>query len=871
MDIRLQEIAQGAAGLYFLTYDNSTIPSVPNTTHLRCVMTNFKKGPVNNLVYISRGDVVGFKALFGDIDKRDERNGNFSHRTCLWLLENGPIVVCNLRKFDDDKDITELSEIATRFNESSNGVEVVEIPYKDLYNTDRLWYYDNKKLLKHSVKEDSNFIKVSNTDVNDVSFFIRKSPISGYDLTIKEYYTRLGLEIPTFVNPNDKCSDFIVDVFVFKTNLSDNIRNMSNENYGYLFTESGLKLNVEQNGLMTDSLSILKTVSDAQFVGSYTGSLIPGFVGMNREIFYIEQILNAQSSKTGLLFKIDEEQLEVVGDWQKYDEDEPQSLSEKFSSKYRKPYALDLVGHGISQSNDDELEFLNTDILSYKIGKLQVGEIKQVFDETGDIHKLKLQYDDNSYGADVLKFPIMVNPASHLKNEFYVLKDIQLFENDSIVDEFGNITKIKQIELITDINIPLYDNEDIVIMNNVFKITIDDVMFIDKSFVDDVVEDESIYTMYKNEESGFKLVFAGSSYKIKQIEDFNNVHLNSIVLKSYKPRNEQFTNGTSIRQNEILDLMNQPNLVKGLKNAKNLRFRYIIDAFKTFIEPNYKHQYTQLVKELSEKSTMFCRFIGNEASFEDMANSINPYFKETPDSIFDTRFVAEGGNKKLFSSNKYTKPVDGDVYSFFFGPGLRVNHQGTEIIAPPAGLVGKAFLNKYTNKFPYSVTANNTGILNGSGVIGIEEDFDIDDRKYLEQVGYNAIIDDIKKGLVIYGNNTAQTKIKTDLSKIHVSELIAFIQEQFMSILSDYNFEWNDVQNRLEIKKRADRVMQTILDNRGIYWFENICNSVNNNQEIIENDMGILDTRIVVAKAGEKWVHRTYLERGSNILGFELL
>ena len=855
MDIRLQEIANGAAGLYFLTYDNSQTASIPVTTTLRCVMTNFKKGPVNNLIYISKGDTEGFKKLFGDIDRRDERNGNFSHRTCLWLLENGPIVVCNLRSFDDEKDLAGMIGLSTTFGQVNDVINLT--PFKSLFNTDRLWYNDPKRLLN---QENKSILNIANVGSSDVSIFVRKSTVEGYDATIKEWYTSLNLDIPQFINPNDKISDSMIDVFIFKTNFGDNQRNMTNENYGHLFTEKGLKPYSEQNGVLVDSLDLLKQITDAQYIGNYTGSLIPGFINQAKQPMQIEQILNATVGTTGLSVKIDEAYMEDLGDWEPKDDNEPTTTEDAFSSKYRRPYAIDLTGHSYTKYENDAIKFdAVKNILSYKIGDIVEGSAV-VGTTPWDLTL------DDVYNADITKLPIFVNNivANGKYSEFYMFDAVALHIGDNIVDSHGNFANVIDAKLVNSNKISDVATSD-KIEYNLVKITLDSFAYIES------VTPATDFSVTENGTDVWEFTTLGNVYKVKSLYEFTNTMLQAIVLPSYKPRSEQFCNGTSTQQGRILDVMNLPNMVKGFKNAQNLRFRYVIDAFKTFIEPNYKYQFTTLVKELSEKSTMFCRAILNEAFVDEMGTSINPYFKNSPTGIFDTRYIAQGGNPQLLSSNRYTKPKDGDVYSFFFGPGLRVNHQGSEIITPIAGLVGKAFLDKYTNKFPYTVTANNSGVINGANVIGVETDFDQDDRKYLERVGYNAIVNDLDKGLLIYGNNTAQTHIKTDLSKIHVSELVAFIQEQMMVIMKDYVFEWNDYQNRLEIKKRADNVMLQILSNRGIYWFENICDASNNGEEIIENDMGVLDTRIIAAKAGEKWVHRTYLERGSNIVGFEII
>jgi len=57
-------------------------------------------------------------------------------------------------------------------------------------------------------------------------------------------------------------------------------------------------------------------------------------------------------------------------------------------------------------------------------------------------------------------------------------------------------------------------------------------------------------------------------------------------LTAYKPREAQFTNGSASRQNEILDMMLSPGIVKGVKSTPGIR--YVIDCFKSFVESGYK-------------------------------------------------------------------------------------------------------------------------------------------------------------------------------------------------------------------------------------------------------------------------------------------
>ena len=173
--------------------------------------------------------------------------------------------------------------------------------------------------------------------------------------------------------------------------------------------------------------------------------------------------------------------------------------------------------------------------------------------------------------------------------------------------------------------------------------------------------------------------------------------------------------------------------------------------------------------------------------------------------------------------------------------------------------------------FPYTICANETGILSVNGMVSTENECTDDERDYLERMGYHPIITQENIGVTIYGNQTASQRVLSDLSKIHVSELILTIQEEMRKMLKNYVFKYNNYQTRLEIYTKAEEIMKQIYSNGGVYWYQNVIDTTNNTLEVINNSMGILDTQIVATKGGEKWVHRTYLETGAGIAGFELI
>ena len=77
------------------------------------------------------------------------------------------------------------------------------------------------------------------------------------------------------------------------------------------------------------------------------------------------------------------------------------------------------------------------------------------------------------------------------------------------------------------------------------------------------------------------------------------------------------------------------------------------------------------------------------------------------------------------------------------------------------------------------------------------------------------------------------------------------------AILKDYVFEFNTAQTRLEIKTLADSFLQGVKQDNGVYDFKNVMDSTNNTNEVIDNNIGIIDTYVEPVKGLEIVVHRT--------------
>ena len=150
-----------------------------------------------------------------------------------------------------------------------------------------------------------------------------------------------------------------------------------------------------------------------------------------------------------------------------------------------------------------------------------------------------------------------------------------------------------------------------------------------------------------------------------------------------------------------------------------------------------------------------------------------------------------------------------------------------------------------------------------SPMLSLSNAFNKNDRDVLEPFGINPIVFERGAGIVIKGNKTAQQSIQSALSSAHVREVLIYIEDGLAAILQNYLFEFNTAQTRLEIKTLADSFMESVRTDQGIYDYRNIMDTTNKKNEVIDNNMGILDTYVEPVKGLEILVSRvTVLNTG---------
>lgn len=328
--------------------------------------------------------------------------------------------------------------------------------------------------------------------------------------------------------------------------------------------------------------------------------------------------------------------------------------------------------------------------------------------------------------------------------------------------------------------------------------------------------------------------------------------------------NYHVPNGTEDRMNLIMDdtIGGNTNLFNALIDKDAISYRYIVDGFGLGISSQSKYQLSYLAKQRQNALAIL-----NAPSMQDFRESTDPRFVDSQ-GILQTRLIADGGDLTLNPTVVYSLPSisNGANYCAFYSPYLIVRDRGKNLAVPPAGNVSNNFIDKYANALPWSIVAGpKRGVLGGRGLIGLEINFDKEDRDYIEPFGLNPIIFQRGVGIEIHGNKTAQQTVKSALSSVHVREVLIYIQDGIASILQNYLFEFNTAQTRLEIKTLADNFMFSVKRDNGVYDFKNVMDATNNTTDVIDANMGILDTYVEPVKGLEILVHRTTILRTGSI------
>ena len=351
-------------------------------------------------------------------------------------------------------------------------------------------------------------------------------------------------------------------------------------------------------------------------------------------------------------------------------------------------------------------------------------------------------------------------------------------------------------------------------------------------------------------DSAIKKMAVNGDYITKRyspIESYVSTY-RGLAFEGFQIREDSIPDGTEARQNQILNLVAKGTpLFKAITNKEALDIRYLVDSFGLGLIENSKQQ---LVDICGERLDVFG--IINMPSMRTFRNSASPSFIDA-EGVLQTSFIAQGGDPDASSAFLYSFGQGKGVSSVgYFTPYVTIEDNGRVIDVPPSMYVASSFLRKLTttntNITPWTVVA---GVTNGRvlGINNLEIDFSLSDIENLNGAKMNPIVFKRNRGFVIETENTAQTQFVSALSYIHVREVLIELERELADMLLDFQWKFNTPEIRSEIKLRADVICETYVNRAGLYNYFNKCDEENNTPEIIDNQIGVLDTYVEPIKA----------------------
>ena len=843
-----------SSGVYRLEFDKSQVSSISAET-IRLVAGHSRKGPYNTPVYIE--DTETFVLIFGSIDKKLEKKGMFFHRSCLEALKRGPILAMNLADFDVN-DLASYAQLSTAGSDQSAASVSNTAAYESFHNNDKFMFPSDEATLDTvgSVSTTKTAFNMVNLGKDNMSVIVRQAQdVKGFEITAREWYGEGN--IPDGIDEFDYISDYMIEVLVYKGKF-DSATMQYDPVYGDYFTADGLK---------KSKIAEFTNERQVNLIAQYIGSILPGFQDLEGNGLYIEQLINAETRKTGLFCAIDEDCVEAGN--------------------------VDLIGHNTDPTAQYELlSYSDSNTSPSWPQAVTTVEFAGITGSTDGFaatiindSRLKIQAWD-SIGGTVSGDSVTLGDYDYDANEEYYVQTAsgEYSSIVAIITSGGNLLLDLEPGLEWHASYADSGTAGDMIINLLTKdaaagnreIAVDAFTFTGDGSATCEFTGSGTFPLsvgdYLPSSTAGKLARitriseTGGTYTVtchRGIDDQFNAN-NDSAFSSYENGAETYKmfnlDKIAIADKNIqgcLTAFSSGGVKAALVDRDVIDLRYIVDSFGSYESGNLlnKSEFTSIAKERQNVSCIL-----NAPTVGEFKKSSDPSFKDANTGKFDTRFVADGGDLSQNPTGIYSLPsiADGANYGFYYGPGLNVRENGKISVIPPAAYVSNNYIDKYTNALPWSLVAGpRRGIVSGTNVIGAEYAFDKSDRDNLEPFGINPIVFERGVGLNIKGNKTAQQTIKSALSSAHVREVLIYIENGLADILKGYLFEFNDAQTRLEIKTLADSFMASVMADQGVYAFKNVMDSTNNTSEVIDNNMGILDTYVEPVKGLEIIVHRT--------------
>ena len=878
-ELRINLSDYKASGVYFVEIDNSIITRRSYNSASRLAVGFSTVGPFNRPVFLSGpADVT---QLFGNIDRKLERKGCFTNRNIRTMVSRSPIFAINLMPIDTtdsskNADVVGYSTLSmTAEHENFEGNTL----YAFLYDRSRFWIADDNAFVKNVFLSSANEelksrdvsaedykdyalaagFGVGNCGTKDLSLIVRKAEgLTGYNVTFLDWYGNEESIPYKWVNPRDYVSDYFVQVIAIAGKWDD-------ETYAAYSTDIMWSNYFDATGLKRDKLSKFLRLDSVNVVGNWTGCILPNFLDKQGNDKSIDYLINKSCNTTGLLWGVNTNALDALCLSNRVIDDSTGDVSTVQDYKF----FIDLDGDGAYKDDFDKDGFYNIDLCGHTLKATDVSIAETGFlsyhidtENMSNYVGIKNVYTKEVYGYTLLdtQFALVELPPDPSA-------DPSTFESNTNAEEMEiNVGDLVRTEdnLMTRISKKRkFKTED----NKV--ITIYTALNIIKDMSEEVSDTES------SEAEGNAKVEIHKNYT----EMYNTLRF--IPLQGLKIRNKHMPgydkDGNADPEagvEKIYSMLYDEGIHKGLLNEDSIDFRYIVDTMAYGMGPECggKKYLSRLAGEKGH-----CTALCNVPSMNQFANSDGtyaPYFcatfspGEEPKPSFNVKYIAEGGNQDMIYSNpdiaSFSLPTEenGAKNCGFFAPFFKYAEGSKTILVPPAADISNTFVGRFISGDPYATVANYNGIITNGQITDVEYLFDKEDRGYLEPFGINPVI--MRQGnIMIYGDRTAYQTVNSDLSFLHVRELVNTLEIQCKNVLDQYVFTYNTPLVRAEIVSKLNPILSAMKDSQALVKYEIQCDENNNTKEIIDDKFCIVDIGIWVSQNMEKIVTRITLNRST--------
>lgn len=916
-----------ASGVYTIEVDASATVTVTPPVG-RLIIGSSKKGPINTAVQIR--NVTQAKQVFGEVDRQLENKGSYFHRGLNTMLSEGDVYAMNIMPIDLTNDDTNLDQsyITTLNTESATKNETyAKTPIKNIYNRQKFWYPSEEELTRTKNNEyvggqANKILSFANLGKKPVTIFVQRANISGFDVTVEEWYSGDGNnEIPTFVDNEDFISDYMVDIIVVEGQWSDYLRLSQDPVYFKYFNEAGLKTNMINEFL---ALSAVKQISRVQ------GCLIPEFVDKTGNNIAIDRVFNNLFPLTEMICALDEDKLAEI----ELDPDSYEGFDDDVSSTHR----VDIIGHGyedLTESLIDDHDNILIDTLSYKKPSSKTFVYDEtddddlpdsiIVDETGTYTVVKAYEDsllykaykygflkNNDINKDTTTSPetdIYINIVEGKENlsgtetRYIIISGNTSPGTGSTNIAYETVLGTKQItfdnsqdEYSKEIDLSIFDS--VTVTNNTITL---DTTNVDSTTLDEVLEFVKpgyylkaeapsnqrgrilrILSVAKSTEGSIGSPGYSIIYTIKTmvselgVETENNTKITAYVgihnftdelkgqyLPEFKVREGLLPNGTAARQQTIMKYISDTNLGDAIAEAQGLDIRHIVDSYEGEIASSSKFYLT----DLAASHGKVMAFVNNP-SIEQFEKSNDPSFIDSSTGLVSMEYVAQGGNLSLNPSFTFSLPQDVtqdgipiESYAYYAMPYVVVRENSKNKKVPPAPYLSNLFMRKLNGGNQYGIAAGRRGILTEPEIVGLEYEFTDAQREYLEPVGHNLLVRRRGIGTMVLSNNTAYQKVQSALNNAHVRDTLITIENNVEDILFNFLFSFNDEITRIRVRSLLENYLDDVQSARGLTSYEVQFDDQNNPNEVIEENTGIVDILVDFPRGIHKFINRITITR----------